>query len=266
MPRVASVFLVSLASVFAIALFFCADSGTAEAARGSSWVELHSFGGPMCDPALSIRNVGPDSTKIAVVFFDARDTAQTRPGPSKVECSGLIAPGGTWTFSPNMMPAASKRAVVVSFSVRQLSEIGVDVVSLGFDDVVADLMCETLFFGVIGDRNDYDQFEAAFKSGGEFAGVPQDRAAGSPIIAHLDIAGCGPQGVRVAPGLELVVPEDALEAALTDPASVAGFGELRDGAKPHSPYNPYRTCLVLQDSGRAHHPTFNSLVFRASCQ
>ncbi|MCB9176612.1 MAG: hypothetical protein H6648_05570 [Caldilineae bacterium] len=266
MSHVLTRLLVRLVAVLVVSTLFWTHVDTAEAARGSNWVELNSLGGPMCDPEVTIRNVGRDAIKTVFVMFDARDTGQARPAPSKVECSGLIAPGGTWSSPNHVWLAGQQRAVIVSFTARQLSEIGVDVATLGFDDVVADFMCESLFFGVVGDRDDYDRFAAAFHAGGDFAGAPQDRAAGSPIVAHLDISGCGPQGVQVAPGLELVVPEDVLETAIAAPASIAGFGELRDESKPHSPYNPYRTCLVLQDSGRAYHPLHNSLVFRASCQ
>jgi hypothetical protein len=39
-------------------------------------------------------------------------------------------------------------------------------------------MCETLFFGVVGDADDFRRFKKAYNEGGSFAGIPLDIAAG----------------------------------------------------------------------------------------
>jgi hypothetical protein len=39
-------------------------------------------------------------------------------------------------------------------------------------------MCETLFFGVVGDADDFRRFKKAYNEGGSFGGIPQDIAAG----------------------------------------------------------------------------------------
>ena len=39
-------------------------------------------------------------------------------------------------------------------------------------------MCETLFFGVVGDADDFRRFKKAYNEGGLFAGIPQDIAQG----------------------------------------------------------------------------------------
>jgi hypothetical protein len=266
MPRIAVALPVSLVSSLVIVALMHAHPGSASAAQGKTWIEIKGLGGPLCDPELSIRNVGSEASKAVVIYFGERDTALSHPDPAKVECTGLMAPGETWRFTPMMMMSGAKRAVLVSFNAKMLSEVGVDVQSLGFDDVVADLMCETLFFSIVGDRADYDQFAAAYHSGGEFAGVPLARTVGAPITASVDIAGCGPRGLQLSPDLERKVPAESLDAALADPASISGFGQLRDPGKPHGPYNGYRTCLVLQKSSTPWHPLHNSLVLRASCQ
>ena len=235
----------------------------AAAQTGSTWIELDTFGGPDCDPALHIKNVGSEPSKAAIVFFDERDTAGALAGPHKVECSGLITPDATWSFMPSILPAGMERAVVVSFTVKQLSEIGVD---LGFDDVVADYMCESLFFGVVGDRDDYDRFASAVAAGTEFAGVPMDRAAGAPMTATVDVTDCGATAVVVSPSVARSVPAVAVDSALANPASISGHGQLQDPGKPASPFNSYRTCLVLQNANVPWHPLHNSLVFRAACQ
>ena len=96
-------------------------------------------------------------------------------GPLKVECSGLLKPGSTWNFLGAQVPGGSKSGILFSFTAKQLSEIQVD---LGFDDITADVLCETLFFGVVGDCDDYRRFKKAYNEGLEFAGIPLDRAAG----------------------------------------------------------------------------------------
>ena len=67
--------------------------------------------------------------------------------------------------------------MLFKFSTRQLSDDGLDEI-FGFDDIYADLMCETLFFGVVGDSDDWRRFKKAYNEGGTFAGIPLDLAAG----------------------------------------------------------------------------------------
>jgi hypothetical protein len=72
--------------------------------------------------------------------------------------------------------------MMFSFTARQLSEIGV---RNGDDDIVADYMCEQLFFGVVGDCDDYRRFKKAYNEGLTFADVPMSRAYGSPFAVEV---------------------------------------------------------------------------------
>jgi hypothetical protein len=72
--------------------------------------------------------------------------------------------------------------MIFSFTARQLSEIGVN---NGPDDIVADFMCEQLFFGVVGDCDDYRRFKKAFNEGLSWNGVPLSRAVGSPFAVEV---------------------------------------------------------------------------------
>ncbi|MFQ5459580.1 MAG: hypothetical protein ACE5EL_02185, partial [Anaerolineae bacterium] len=103
-------------------------------------------------------------------------------GPLKVECSGLLKPGSAWNFIGAQVPSGSKSGIVFSFSARQLSDLGIN---LGFDDIVADVLCETLFFSVVGDCDDYRRFKKAYTEGLEFAGIPLDRAVGAPLAVEV---------------------------------------------------------------------------------
>ena len=136
-----------------------------------------------CELGLVAQNLGHESNKVTIISWgESGECPPQAAGPLKVECSGLIAPGGTWRFASAQIPAGTHSLLAVSFSADRLSRIGVD---LGFDDIVADLMCETLFFGVVGDADDFGRFLAAYRTGADFAGVPMERAAGAPIAVQL---------------------------------------------------------------------------------
>lgn len=142
----------------------------------------------VCDAWVEAQNIGDDFTRIALVVWG--EPAFCPPqcaGPLKVECSGLLKPGSSWNFIYSQVPNGSKSARLYSFSARSLSELGID---LGFDDTVADVLCESLFFGVVGDCDDFRRFQIAFNQGGVFAGIPMDLAVGEPIAAEV-LRRCG---------------------------------------------------------------------------
>lgn len=62
-----------------------------------------------------------------------------------------------------------------------------------------------------------------------------------------------------------LVPRAAIDAALADPASVAGYGQLEDPGKPEGPYNRRRMRLTMRALEVPYHPLFNGLVYRAGC-
>ncbi|HRA19889.1 MAG TPA: hypothetical protein PLZ56_05560, partial [Anaerolineae bacterium] len=79
-----------------------------------------------------------------------------------------------------------------------------------FDDVVADLMCETLFFGVVGDADDYRRFKKAYNEGLDFAGVNQRIAAGTGFLAVEVLRHCPGD---VTPGVEVSAKYVGIAAA-----------------------------------------------------
>ncbi len=136
--------------------------------------------GTSCNNIIRVQNMGHDAAKAVLVVWGEEGLCPPQcSGPSKVDCSGLIKPGGTWSFLDAQVGAGARSGWVGSFNVRQMAEIVPG--WQDFDDVVADYMCETLFFGVVGDCDDFRRFQNAFNLGLSFAGVPQDLAAGGPI-------------------------------------------------------------------------------------
>ncbi len=134
-----------------------------------------------CRPVLAVQNLGQEPSKAVLVTWAAPGScAPQAAGPLKVECSGLLAPGTAWSFSARQLPSGSRSGAVFSFSARLLSELGVH---LPKDDVAADWMCENLFFGVVGDADDYARFLQAFRDGSEAYSVPLGRIVGAPIGA-----------------------------------------------------------------------------------
>lgn len=163
-------------------------------------------------------------------------------GPLAVVCSGLVRPGGSWLFTTATLPAGVLGAVLYSFNARRLSDIGLD---LGFDDVVADLMCETLSFGVKGDCDDYRRFKQAYDEAGTFAGVPMGVAYGPALVAEV---------WRACPGdLDKVVTVTASYSAVAG-RSFGGFGRVFDISSYHATLvhgdrSGSHTVLYIQNGG-----------------
>ncbi len=149
-----------------------------------SWIEVQNLG---CDPAKAV----------LVTWGEPGFCPPQAAGPLKVECTGLLVPGSAWNILGAQLPTGSKSGMLFKFSARQLSELGIDI---GFDDVVADLMCETLFFGVVGDSDDYRRFKKAYNEGLEFAGIPQGLATGDGVLAVEVLRHCPGD---VTPGVEV---------------------------------------------------------------
>ncbi len=152
----------------------------------------------LCESWIEVQYLGCDFAKASLVTWGEPGFCPPQAaGPLKVECTGLLKPGSSWNLLGAQIPNGSKSGILFKWTARQLSEIGVD---LGFDDVVADYMCETLFFGVVGDADDYRRFKKAYNEGFDFGGVPMDRAMGDGLLA-VDVHRTCPGDVT--PGVEV---------------------------------------------------------------
>lgn len=150
----------------------------------------------VCVAQLTAQNVGAEPSKaVLVTWGEPGRCPPSAGGPLKVECSGLIRPGDGWRFTGPQIPTGSKSGYVLSLTTKSLAEIGVD---LGEDDIVADRLCEELFFNVFGDADDERRFRFAYLRGDVFAGVPLHRAYGGPLAVHVERA-CPADGVGGAP-------------------------------------------------------------------
>ena len=157
----------------------------------------------LCETWIEVQAIGASPMKAVLVTWGEPGFCPPQAaGPLKVECTGLLMPGSTWNLLADQIPSGSKGGMLFKFSTKQLSDVGLDD-TFGFDDILADLMCETLFFGVVGDADDFRRFKKAYNEGGNFGGIPQDIAAGwkeGGILAVDVLRDCpSPQaaGVRV---------------------------------------------------------------------
>ncbi len=135
----------------------------------------------VCNSIVEVQNIGCDYAMAAMIVWGEPGFCPPQSaGPLKVECTGLLRPGSTWNLTGAQVPTGAKGGMVFKFSGRQLSDIGVD---LGFDDIVGNYLCELLFFGVVGDADDYRRFKKAYNEGLSFGNVPLDRARGGGYLA-----------------------------------------------------------------------------------
>gem|GEM_PF-6003211 len=163
--------------------------------------------GASCRPDLVVQNLGAEPSKAVLLSWGEPGFCPPESnGPLMAECSGLLAPGATWTFSGPQVPAGSISGALFSFNIRRLSELGLQ---LTFDDVAADFMCERLYYKVVGNGPAYASFLKAFRAGSDFAGLPQGRMVGSPIGAHwVEHCGGGQSGYNALRPAQASRPAD----------------------------------------------------------
>ncbi len=186
-------------TLFALVLLFAASIAFSPAAlaqgqipddvpaRTQAALPILNFMGndEVCNTWVEVQNIGDDFTRVALMTWGEPGFCPPQcAGPLKVECSGLLKAGATWNFLGAQVPTGSKSGMIFSLSAKQLSDYGLDQ-EFGFDDIIGDLLCETLFFGIVGDCDDYRRFKLAYDQGGNFAGLPMDLAIGEPIAAEV---------------------------------------------------------------------------------
>ncbi len=162
----------------------------------------------VCRSMIEVQYIGCEPSKAVLVTWGEPGFCPPQAaGPLKVECTGLLFPGSSWIMMGAQIPTGSKGGMLFKFTAQQLTDVGID---LGFDDIVADLMCETLFFGVVGDADDYRRFKKAYNEGLDFAGINQRIAMGSGFLAVEVLRHCPGD---VTPGVEVSSKYNGIAAA-----------------------------------------------------
>ena len=75
-----------------------------------------------------------------------------------------------------------------------------------------------------------------------------------------------PLSPEVCDGLGQRVPQVVIDAAVANPQSVSGWGELCNPNVPPAPWNGQRHYLGLRSSGQPYHPVYNSVVWQCGCR
>lgn len=78
-------------------------------------------------------------------------------------------------------------------------------------------------------------------------------------------ATAAPDEPIVCPQLQGRAPQAAIDAAVADPPSVAGWLQPQDPGKPPGRFNPLRRSLGLSRTGSPYHPLFNPLEWKVGC-
>jgi uncharacterized repeat protein (TIGR01451 family) len=69
------------------------------------------------DALIEVQNVGRDVTRVALYLWASYSgyCDPQAPGPFKVECSGRLPPGSTWTWRASELPAGAYSGILVSY-------------------------------------------------------------------------------------------------------------------------------------------------------
>lgn len=172
-----------------------------------------------CSAFVDIQNLGQVPAKAIVLLWRAvtADSGDCQ-SPSRVECSPLLAPGSSWLLPQPALAGAGSAVVFGVDGVITGTELAPQV-GLVFEDTAADLLCESLMFGVVGDCADYRLFKAAWDSKGTFAGIPFDKLDGVPLGIRVE-RDCASYGPRVPSGRRERSAYTGLDAA-----QLAGWDE-----------------------------------------
>jgi hypothetical protein len=169
-------------------------SAAAAAAEVLLPVTTTGNGTALCAPALEVQSLGRRPIKV-MLLLSAAGGAASCTGPCqpvvKVECSGLIAPGTRWDFSGAFRAGfAAGGASLYAVGDLTLADLGVED---GSDELVADALCERLFFELVGDCQALAGFRSAWRAGQMWEGLPLGHAYGGPIAAAVS-RGCPEAG------------------------------------------------------------------------
>ncbi|MFN8424614.1 MAG: hypothetical protein U0470_14960, partial [Anaerolineae bacterium] len=141
----------------------------------------------VCDSWIDVQNLGADDCKVALVTWGEPGFCPPQSaGPLTVTCSGIIRPGAAWTFSGALIPTGSRSGHVLRFSnatVRTNPDV-----EIAICDSYADLLCETIFFGLVGDCECYAPLIRSYRNGtteprNAFGGIDMRYAAGTGTLA-----------------------------------------------------------------------------------
>ena len=130
---------------------------------------------PVCKTWVEVQNIGDRPAKAIFIAWGPPGFCPPQcAGPLKVECSGLLAPGSAWNFLGAQVPGGAKSGVVVSANVNSIG-----------DDIFADALCESLYFGAVGNCDAYRRFLLAYTNDRRWQGFDFGPYPRQPIAVEV---------------------------------------------------------------------------------
>jgi hypothetical protein len=214
-------------------------------ADGTVWLPVLSDQGQedVCRATVTVTNAGGAPAKaLAVLFGEPGFCGPQCQAAVDVQCSGLLAPGGTWQFLPNQALGSQFSAVVYGFNTRTLANQGH---SAGGDQLVVDFVCQT--GRINSDCARFRQFQLAYATGGEFQGVSLAGTFAAPMHAVVRRE-CPDPAIPTAANTSTY---DGLSGAPFDLTRPSPGGYWTSTAAVLADVNDLSSTLYLQNTGLA---------------
>jgi len=141
-----------------------------------------------CDAWVSIANLGTESAQAVLVAFGRQ------PGPKGcalalgATCTGVIAPGASWSLVGVQIPTGSASGVLLSASTRPLREAAPEMAldEEATDDVVASWLCARVAEAIADDGCwAFVDLAKGWRPGGTVLGLPYEALSGMPLAATV---------------------------------------------------------------------------------
>ena len=143
----------------------------------------------VCESLIHVQYIGCEPTKALLFVWGEPGFCEPHSaGGLYVKCSGLMRPGGSWTFLGSRLPGETRTGVVFRLSGRLTTELpgnpgrtlAEDIQDYG---VLADYICELMFFSVLGSPSEYPSLRKAYEQGLPWHKIPMHIARSSGSIA-----------------------------------------------------------------------------------
>ncbi len=203
-------------------------------------LQLPVVGDATCQTWIQVQNVGNQDTQAMIVFWGEPGACPPQAaGPLKVECSGLLKPGSAWSFATSQVPPGARSAVAYS-----LNAVNKVTNSQGNQQLFSDYACNALFFSIVGNHNNWNQFDEAYR----LRGVYRDGSV------NLDFS--KNQGEPLAISVNRKCP-DVADPNVSSNAAYTGISSDMEGARdPFSgSYTSYAPLIFAQRGG------LNSMIY-----
>ncbi len=135
-----------------------------------------------CESWVQVQNVGKQPTKAMIVVWGPAGACPPQAaGPLKVECSGLLRPGSSWSFAPGMLPQGARSGIVYSLN-------AVDKVPSQYGQPLpfADVVCREAFYTLVGDYFAWMAFDEAYRLTGVFKTLDFGAHQGEPLAVMVN--------------------------------------------------------------------------------